>query len=99
MIIFKEPLDTEVSMLCTGIKFLTVRNVVTNQFQAASNEQYFKKQFIIACATPVCLFFIDLDSAEIINLIEFNKKLNIMPQLIEFQQIDNNKVNFIILIA
>jgi hypothetical protein len=81
-------------MLCTGIKFLTVRNTITNEFQAASNKQNFKKQFIIACATPICIFFIDLDSAEIINLIDFKmRKLHMMPQLIEFQQIDNNRVN------
>ena len=81
-------------MLCTGIKFLTVRNTITNEFQAASNKQNFKKQLIIACATPICIFFIDLDSAEIINLIDFKmRKLHMMPQLIEFQQIDNYIVN------
>ena len=59
--IFKEPLDSEVSMLCVGMKFLSVQNSITNIFQA-SIEQQFKKQYIIACATPICIFFIDLNS-------------------------------------
>lgn len=90
----KEPLDTEASMLCMGIELLKIRNRVTNPYQSASNEQHFEKQYIIACATPTCVFFIDLDSADIINLIDFKiKKLSIMPQLIEFDQSDNNNVS------
>lgn len=95
-------LDTDVSLLCVGIKLLNVQhNSINNTNDAKSYENQYNltdfdknKQLIIACATPICIFFIDLDSIKVINLIDFKANgLNLMPQLIEFHQIDNNYVS------
>jgi hypothetical protein len=69
-------------MLCMGVKLLSIQN-----------DNHNKQQIIITCATPICLFFIDFESNEIIKVIDFKKnKFTLIPQLIEFQQVGNDSV-------
>lgn len=96
MAFFKEASDTDASLLSLSLYLISSENTVIPH--SNDTKKLFKEkieQNIIACATPICILFIDLEAIQITKIIEFkNTKFSITPQLVEFNQIDYYKVSY-----
>ena len=86
-------------MLCIGLKLFSVDNSDKHLPNVKSDNMLFSeplvtsRQYIAVCATPICIFFIDIDATQIISLIHFKEiNSNIIPKIIEFCQIDDYNV-------
>ncbi len=94
--------------MCLNLKLLTIDlNVSTNyddtfvynRFEEDSDDEQSKKidkqQLIIGMATQLCIMFVDLDALQAVNIVDLrssNSDFKMIPQAIEFCQIDNKYV-------
>lgn len=94
----EEEEETNASLLCVGLQLFNLGNNSRIEFNQARKSL----NAIIVCATPVCLFFIDFSTGNLIYLVDFNdvsfkKSLNnecfLMPQCVDFSLVNNKQIN------
>jgi hypothetical protein len=93
-------LQSDTSMLCIGIQVFIIGS--NNNLSVDSGGEKTFVQTIIVCSTSNAIYFIDTNSGNILNLIDFKsiqlntKHLNIsclIPQCVDFCLIENKQIN------
>lgn len=90
--------ESHASFLCIGLQVFNIGSTSRIEF----NQTRKNSNIIIVCGTPVCLFFIDYNTGQLIYLVDFKSisfRTNasdstfIMPQSIDFSLVENKQIN------